>query len=171
MTTEATAANPHEGGFFKKAWDWIKKEFGFVEDEAGKLSKDIALLGNEIANELKNGNLVKVIEGALPAIAGAINPALVPLVSGLELQLPKLIDKITGVAQAVGTEITRTPAQQADDLAKYLEGLKGVSNTGFANAVGGINAIVQEYATENTGTIVAEPAHLIASAQVIHSLA
>lgn len=168
MTTDAT--NPHPSkSFFAKAWDFIKKEFGFAEDEAGKLSKDIATLGNQIANELKNGKLVPLLEGSIQTIAQAINPALGALVSGLELQLPKIVDKVTGVATAVGAEVTKAPAEQADDLDKYLTGLKSISGTAYANAIGGLNAVVQEYATMNTGTIVAEPAHLIASAQIIHA--
>lgn len=167
MTT--AAENPHGEGFFAKAWDWIKTEFGFAETELGKLSKDIATLGNVVANELKNGKYVQLIEGGILSIATGINPALGALVSGIELQLPKIVDKVTGTATGVNAEVTKTPIEQADDLAKYLEGIKSVSKTGFANTIGGINAMVQEYATMNTGTIVAEPAHLIASAQVIHA--
>lgn len=168
MTTAATNPHPSET-FFAKVWDFFKGLFDKAETEAQILSKDIAKYGNVIANELKNGKLVPLLEGALQTTATAINPALGSLVSGLELQLPKLIDKITGVAAAAGVETTKTPAEQEADLATYLQGLKGISGTAYANAIGGISAVVQEYATMNTGTIVADPAHLIVSSQVIHA--
>lgn len=168
MTT--AAENPHGEGFLAKAWDWIKKEFGFAETEAGKLSKDIAVFGDKVANELKNGNLVHLLEGGINIIATGINPALGALVSGFELQLPKIVDRVTGVATDINAETTRTPLEQSDDLAKYLSGLKGLSGTAFANTVAGLNAIAQEYATMNTGTIVAKPVELIASAHIIHSV-
>lgn len=148
--------------FLQKVGDFFSNFFSSFTKDATDISHDIAIYGNEVANWLKNGKYTALIEGGVQTIATAINPALGSLVSGLELALPKAVNAVTGVA-------SETTAQQESTLATYLEGLKGISGTAYASAIGGFNAIVQEYATNNTGTVVSDPAHLITAAQVIHA--
>src|ERR1700753_2805455 len=156
----AASAAPQEN-FFEKVWDEIENLF----KKATTIEQDIATFANNVVNKLvalQGNQTVQFLESDLVTIAESINPALTPMISGIELELPKILTIIKGgVAEA-----SKTDSEQLNDFITYIETLKGITGTVYAGLLGTLNAAVQNYITSNAGIVVA-PSKLLATGQVV----
>lgn len=168
MTTTSDSEN-----FFEKALDsavaFVEKLFKGAKSDVASIEASIAKFGNSVVNEYKTLAANPTIELAAEwfiKIAEAIDPDLVPLISGIELEFPKLVSIATGVL----TEIEKPIGEQLADGLAALEKITGLNVILGANAKGGISAAVQNYVLTNNATTltVATPAQLITAAQVVH---
>lgn len=158
--------------------------FQTIEDEAVKIVDDllgkaapeiksiesnISKFGNVVVNEYKK--LAANSEVALAAewfvgIAEGIDPALTPLISGIELEFPKIVNIATGVLG----EVAKPLGQQLGDGLTAIAATKAANSVLGSNILGGLNAAIQNYVITNNATTVlpASDAQLITAAQVVH---
>lgn len=168
--------NATNENFFEKAFEsaitFVEKEFGGVEKKVVSIEGSIAKFGNAVVNEYKviaANPEVQLLAGWFVKIAESIDPALTPLISGIELQFPKIVTMVTNVT----SEVEKPIEQQLGDGLTALEKVKGIDGTVYAGALGTINASVQNYIVTNNATAVAQatPSQLLATAYVVHEQA
>lgn len=169
MTTVASTTE----NFFQKIEDWVVNLF---KKEIPSIEQKIAQFGNVVTNEIKaiesNADVQKVLN-ALPALAEAIDPALVPMIQGLELEIPKILNFVTGVITDIDNEIVKPVEQQVVDALTKLKIIKASPSTGeaiYTGAMGTISTAVQHYVTTNNG-ILATTSQLLISSQGAHNVA
>ena len=158
--------------------------FQKIEDEAVKIVNDlfgsggevatiessIAKFGNAVVNEYKSLSTdPKVIATAdfFVKIAEGIDPALTPLISGIELAFPKIVNVATGVL----SEVDKPIPQQLSDGVTALGTIKGLNATLGANTLGGIASAVSAYVFDNNATTLtaATPSQIITAQQIVHA--
>lgn len=169
MSTDTTTPS-----FFTKALSsaiaWLKKEFGTAEKTVQSIEYSIAKFADAVVNEYKvlaANPEIKLLADWFIKIAEDIDPALTPLISGIELVFPKIVSISTGVV----AETQKPIEQQLGDGLTALENLKGIKGTYYANVLGGINTEVQNYVISNNATELpaVTDAQLITTAQAIHA--
>lgn len=166
-----TTQNTTPVNFFTRIWDSI---VDFFSKELPSIEQSVAKFGNALTNQIKaienNTDLQAVLTG-IATLAEAIDPALVPMVQGLELEVPKILNLVTGVVDTVDAEVLKPLSQQVIDALTKLKIIKASPSTGaaiYAGAVGTISTAIQHYITTNNG-ILATPSQLITSAQAAHA--
>lgn len=148
--------------FFERAFDWIKAEFAAAET----IEQKIAAFADAVINKVKTlqaSETVQFLENGIVSLAESIDPALTPMISGIELELPKILNVATGITD----EISKPVADQVADAVTKLQTIKGINGTAYAGLLGTANAMVQNYVTSNNG-IVATAAQLLAAGQAVH---
>jgi hypothetical protein len=148
--------------FFQRAWAWVTGEFTAAEDAA----KKIADFANKLVDEIKGleaNPTVQAIGSAAISIAEGIDPALTPLINGLELELPKIFTAIGNV----DTEVNKTEDEQLKDFLAYLGTIKGLP-TIYAGQLATLSAAIQAFLANNSG-VANTPAQLITASQVVHA--
>lgn len=143
-----------------------KKAEGVIVSIEANISK----FGNAVVNEFKALEANPTIDLAAEwfvKIAEGIDPGLTPLISGIELEFPKIINFVTGVLGEVAKPVN---AQLSDGL-NALQTVKAINGTVYAGALGTINAAVQEYVISNNATTVqpATASQLLTSAVIVHA--
>lgn len=167
-----TTSNNFFESLFNSAKTWLESFFSKAENAVAPIEKSIADFGNAVVNEYKalaSNPTVELAADWFIKIAENIDPALTPLISGIELEFPKLVTVVTkGI-----TEIEKPLNQQLGDGLTALSTVKGINGTLYANALGGISAAVQNYViTNNATTVGVVPAsQLITAAQIVHQTA
>lgn len=157
---------------FEGAITDVKKLLGEGETEVLTIEHKISIFGNSVVNEYRKiaaNPEVATLADWFVKIAEGIDPALTPLISGIELQFPKIVNIATGVLGEIDKPIGE---QLGDGLAK-IESTKVASEVLGSNVLGGINAAVQDFVISNNATSVqpATPAQLITASQVVHAQA
>lgn len=155
MSTETGNEN-----WFQKAWNWITGEV----KQLVTIEQHIATFVDKTVNFLKTDPTAVFIENGLVTIAETVNPALTPMIQGLELEIPKILHLVSNGE----LEAAKPIGQQAEDLLAYLSKLKNGSSSVYAGILATINAAIQYYVTSNNG-IVSSPAQLLATGQVNHA--
>jgi hypothetical protein len=164
--------------FFEKIFEGavsdVEKLFG--SSEAGTaiitIEHKISLFGNDAVNEylkLSGNPEIKLAAQWFINIAEGIDPALVPFISGIELEFPKIVNTATGVLG----EINKPESQQLADGLTAITNIHAVSSVLGSNVKGGINAAIQKFVVSNNATKVqpATDAQLIVSSQIVHAQA
>lgn len=106
-----------------------------IEGEIVSIESNISKFGNAVVNEFKiiaANPTVDLAAEWFVNIAEGIDPALTPLISGIELEFPKILNFVTG---ALG-EINKPLGQQTSDGLTKLQTLKGINGTIYAGALG-----------------------------------
>lgn len=170
MTTTNTTAPEN---FFQKIEDFFinlfKKEVPVIEQSIAKFADAVT---NNLKTVVDSDGFNKVLNG-LEAAAETVDPALTPMIQGLNLEIPKILNLVTGVTAAIDAEVQKPIEEQALDALKKLKIIKADTSTGqavYAGAQGTISAAVQHYITSNN-SILATPAQLITSGQAAHATA
>lgn len=146
--------------FFQKIWAWLTGEVS----KAQTIEQSIAKFATKVVDELKTNPEVILVEDGLIAVATAVDPALVPMIKGLELELPNILTIISNGA----VELAKPLPYQAKDVLAWLNKVEGNSKSVFAGILAAINGAVQYFTTSNNG-IEATPGQLIATGQVMHA--
>lgn len=157
---------------FEAAKTFVEKLFGEAEKEIIPIEQSIAKFGNAVINEYKSlaaNPEVQLLAGWFVKIAEGIDPALTPIISGIELEFPKIVSVATGVIDETGKPVE----QQLGDGLTALGKIKALNTTLGANVLGGINAAVQAYVINNNATDVAPAtdSQLIVAAHIVHAQA
>jgi hypothetical protein len=153
--------------FFQKAFDWIKNELGIVGTEVTTIEHFISVFANKATDAIKAiqpGGAAAFLETGLKTIATAINPAFGAAFSGLELELPKILNLVSGVT----AEIDKPLPNQVEDAAAKIASIAHVNPAVYAGLLTTVNTAIQHYGATNNGVVVT-PANLIASAVVTHA--
>lgn len=148
----------------------------FVENlfkENGAVSNvehSIAKFGDAVVNEYKvlAGNPTIVLAADwFVKIAEGIDPALTPLISGIELEFPKIVSIATGVV----AEVSKPESQQLVDGLSAIAKTKAANSVLGSNILGGIAAAVNAYVVSNNATELppVTDAQLITAAQLVHA--
>jgi len=157
--------------FFQKIEDEAVKIVDGIFGENGELKtieQSIGKFSDAVVNEFKSleGNpeadfFVKIAEG--------IDPALTPLISGIELAFPKILN----IATNVSAEVDKPVVQQIQDAKTAINSQKAANVTLGSNTLGGIASAVSAFVFDNNATSLnaVTPSQLITAQQVIHSQA
>jgi hypothetical protein len=151
--------------FFQKVWDTVVSIF----KHATPIEQSIAKFANAVTNKIKSlqsNETVQFLESGLITIAESIDPALTPMISGLELELPKILNVVTNVTG----EISKPVNEQVDDAVTAITNIKGINSTIYAGILGAIAPAITNFVNTNNG-IVVDPAQLIIAQQVVHTQA
>lgn len=168
MTTTAVTGNFFET-LFEGAIEDIEKIFKDGNAVIISTEHQIALFGNAVVNEFKSleGNPTIILAADFfVKIAEGIDPGLTPLISGIELEFPKIVNIATGVLG----EVQKPESEQLSDALTAISATKAANSVLGSNILGGISAAVSAYVATNNATSVTVPtdAQLISGAQVIH---
>jgi hypothetical protein len=160
--------------FFQKIEDEAVKIvegiFGKVENTVIPIEQSISKFGNSVVNEFKTLSVnpeVATMADWFVKIAEGIDPALTPIISGIELAFPKIVNIATGILG----EINKPVKDQLSDGLTAIENTKAANSTLGANILGGINAAVQAYAISNNATSMTpvSDSQLIVAAHIVHA--
>jgi hypothetical protein len=160
--------------FFQKIEDEAVKIvddiFGKAEGAIIPIEQSISKFGNAVVNGYKTlaaNPEVATLAGWFVTIAEGIDPALTPIISGIELAFPKIVNIATGVLG----EINKPVKEQLSDGLTAIENTKALNTTLGANILGGINAAVQAYVVTNNATSMApvSDSQLIVAAHIVHA--
>lgn len=162
----STTTSPN---FFQKCLAWVENIF----DEAPTIERSIAKFADEVTNKIKvleptAEAIGTFLENELVPIAEAIDPALTPMISGLELALPKTINTVSNVVGAISNIAAEPESEQVAQGLSAIQNLKGVDGTIYGNVLGAISTSIANFVTTNNG-IVATTADLISTQQAVHS--
>ncbi|MFI5157690.1 MAG: hypothetical protein ACHQF4_02430 [Sphingobacteriales bacterium] len=145
----------------------IENEIVSLFHKEETIAQKIATFANNLVNELKGlqaNKTVQFLESGIVAVAESVDPALTPLISGIELELPKIVTLVSN-----GAAILNDTAQgQVNTLAEYLEKLKGINGTVYAGILATLSAAIQAFITNNAG-IAATDSQLIVAGQAVHA--
>lgn len=143
---------------------------------APTIETKIVQFADAVTDKLKDiasSDLAKFLGSGIVELAEAIDPALIPLISGIENYLPKLIGLITGVRLIVDEEGAKTITEQLQDAVTALQNIKTDDEVVYAGNLATINAGISNYVISNNavelGIGVPAPAQLLAAGQVIHA--
>lgn len=143
---------------FDRLWAWIKGE----AKQLPTIENKILDFADTVTNDIKvisESDLPKYLEG-LATVAEAVDPALTPLISGLELYIPKAVGLITGVLGDISAAI------------KALQAVKPVDSVVYAGNLGTLKAAISNYVLSNnavtTGVLSPPAGHLIAVSLATH---
>jgi hypothetical protein len=161
--------------FFQKIEDEAVKIVDGIFGENGELKtieQSIGKFSDAVVNEFKSleGN-PEVVSTAdfFVKIAEGIDPALTPLISGIELAFPKILN----IATNVSAEVDKPVVQQIQDAKTAINSQKAANVTLGSNTLGGIASAVSAFVFDNNATSLnaVTPSQLITAQQVIHSQA
>lgn len=155
----------------------IKFLTGEVE-KIPSIEKTITTFADKVTNDLKvltGSDLFKYLEEGIIDVAKVIDPALVPLIAGIENYIPKAIALIGGIDSTIDTEAGKTVQQQASDALQAIQSLKGVDVVVYSGKVGTLATCISNYVLTNnaveTGVIAPPAGTLLSVQQVIHAAA
>jgi hypothetical protein len=152
--------------FFQKALNALLSIFKNAPDEIKTIEDAIVAFADKVTNVIKNNPSAVATLESLAAIAEGIFPALVPLVNGLELEIPNLMKIISNGA----IELSEPLAKQEADFLTWLASVKAGNPVIYAGIPTSINAAIQAYITNNSGTILTPtPTQLLASSIAVHA--
>lgn len=158
-----TQSLPVHEGFFQKVLD----AFVSIFKKAKTIEQKIAEFADKLVNGVKTfqaNPTVQFFESGIVKIAESVDPALIPLISGIELALPKILS----VIQTGTDEINKPEQEQLNDFVAYLQKIKGINGTVYAGLLATLNAAIQKYITDNNG-IIATDAQVITAGQAAHA--
>jgi hypothetical protein len=157
--------------FFQRLWNGFLNLF---TNEVPAIEHKIAKFADTVTNDLKaalDNPAVQAVLSTLESIAETIDPQLTPMIQGLNLEIPKILNFVTGVTSVIDAEAAKPVEQQILDALEKLKIIKADTSTGaavYAGILGTISTAIQHYVTQNNG-ILATPAQLITSAQAVHA--
>jgi len=153
----------------------------FLTGEVEKIptiEKKIVTFADKVTNDLKKiegSDLFKYLEVGILEAAKIIDPALVPLIAGIENYIPKVIALISGVDDAIDAEASKTIEQQAADGLKKIQSLTGIDAVVYAGKIGTLATCISNYVLTNnaveTGVIAPSAGTLLSVQQVVHASA
>lgn len=166
--------------FFQKVLAWVENIF----TEIPTIEQYIATFADQVANKLKTLEptieaIANFLENDLVPIAETIYPALTPMISGLQLEIPKIIKAVvnTGnIATSIAGEAIKPEAQQVADALSALQASKLASGTistvqaAYAGAVTTLATAISGFVTSNN-SIVATAADLLSTQVAVHAKA
>ena len=155
-------------------WSWLIGEAKALPT----IEQSIANFADKVANDIKKftapGSVGDYLLTGLTEVAKIIDPALVPLIAGIENYIPKVIALITGVGSAVGVEAGKTVEQQLEEGIAALENIKGIDGTVYAGLLATIQASLANYVHTNNavaiGSVAPPASQLLAIGQAVHTL-
>lgn len=156
---------------FTRFWAWLTNEAKNVPT----IEHSIVTFADTVTNDLKTMESSKVaqyIETGLVAVAQAIDPALVPLIQGIENYIPKLIALVADADSVIDAEASKTLNQQATDGLAAIQGLKETDAAVYAGNLATVQLGISNYVTSNNiDTLGEAPAlsSLISVGQAIHA--
>jgi hypothetical protein len=143
---------------FERLWAWIKGEAKQLPTIENKILDFADTVTNDI-KAISESDLPKYLE-TLATVAESIDPALTPLISGLELYIPKAVGLITGVLGDISAAI------------KALQSVKSVDAVVYAGNLGTLKAAISNFVLSNnavsTGVLAPPAGNLIAVSLATH---
>lgn len=140
--------------------------------EVATIESSIAKFSDAVVNGFKaisaNPTVINTAEFFV-TIAESIDPALTPLISGIELAFPKIVNIATGITEEVSKTV---PVQLADGLAK-ISAIKATNSVIGSGVLGNIASAVSAYVFSNNATTLSPvtDSQIITAQQVVHTQA